>query len=211
MKLHHGPNLCQMTRYNESTTAILIDLYSAEYKLKTLKWYFNTGLSYGVECIIFKEIATRLNITWDTFTSDDKDKWGTVWMNNTITGGALKWLYTKRVDVSFCSLWIDHIKSKFVDMSKFWTLTCLKFLVPKPLPLREKWDLLFKPFPLSLWLLVLFSATLTTITIWILAGIQKKIGYANINGWYLRNYVTYRFILMLPIEFIHRYIQIFLY
>eukprot|EP00102_Acyrthosiphon_pisum_P026115 XP_016663325.1 PREDICTED: uncharacterized protein LOC100575385 [Acyrthosiphon pisum] len=140
------------------------------------------SLSYGVECIIFKEIATRLNITWDTYTSDDKDKWGTVWLNNTITGGALKWLYTKRVDVSFCSLWIDHIKSKFVDMSKFWTLTCLKFLVPKPRPLREKWDLLFKPFPLSLWLLVIFSATLTTITVWILAGIQKKIGYENINA-----------------------------
>ncbi|XP_026820069.1 uncharacterized protein LOC113558742 [Rhopalosiphum maidis] len=139
------------------------------------------SLSYGVECSIFKEIATRLNVTWDTYTSDDKDKWGTVWSNNTITGGALKWLYTKKVDVSFCSLWTDHIKSKFVDMSKFWTLTCLKFLVPKPRPLREKWDLLFKPFPLSLWLLVLFSATLTTFTVWILACVQKKIGYENIN------------------------------
>ncbi|XP_025191028.1 uncharacterized protein LOC112591428 [Melanaphis sacchari] len=139
------------------------------------------SLSYGVESIIFKEIAARLNITWDTYTSDDKDKWGTVWSNNTITGGALKWLYTKRVDVSFCSLWIDHIKSKFVDMSKFWTLTCLKFLVPKPQLLREKWDLLFKPFPLNLWLLVLFSATLTTFTVWILACVQKKIGYEKIN------------------------------
>ncbi|KAF0712397.1 putative glutamate receptor, partial [Aphis craccivora] len=108
----------------------------------------DSSLSYGVECSIFKEIATRLNVTWDTYTSNDKDKWGTVWPNNTITGGALKWLYNKKVDVSFCSLWIDHTKSKFVDISKFWTLTCLKFLVPKPRPLREKWDLLFKPFPL---------------------------------------------------------------
>lgn len=140
------------------------------------------GLSYGVECSIFKEIATRLNITWSVYTSEDKDKWGTILPNNTVTGGALNWLFNKRVDASFCSLWIEYKKLKFVDMSRFWTLTCLKFLVPKPKPLREKWDLLFKPFPLSLWLLVFFSATLTTITVWTLACIQKQIGYDKING-----------------------------
>lgn len=144
--------------------------------------YYKIGLSYGVECSIFKEIATRLNITWDVYTSEDKDKWGTVWPNNTVTGGALKWLHVQRADVSFCSLWIESVKLKFVDMSRFWTLTCLKFLVPKPQPLREKWDLLFKPFPFNIWILVFFSATLTTITVWVLAGVQKKIGYERING-----------------------------
>lgn len=140
------------------------------------------GLSHGVECSIFQEIARRLNVTWDVYTSEDNDKWGTVWSNNTVTGGALRWLTIKQVDVSFCSLWIEKTKLKFVDMSRFWAITCLKFLVPKPKPLREKWDLLFKPFPLSLWLLVFFSATLTTFTMWILAGIQKKIGYERISG-----------------------------
>lgn len=144
--------------------------------------YHVIGLSNGVECSIFKEIATRLNITWDVYTTEDKDKWGTVWENNTITGGALKSLFNKRFDASFCSLWIEHKRIKFVDMSKFWTLMCLKFLVPKPEPLREKWDLLFKPFPLSLWLLVFLSATFTIITVWTLAGIQKQMGYDTING-----------------------------
>lgn len=140
------------------------------------------ALSNGVECSIFKEIATRLNITWDVYTTEDSDKWGTAWLNDTVTGGALRQLYIKRMDVAFCSLWIESIRLKFVDMSKFWSLMCLKFLVPKPQPLREKWDLLFKPFPLSLWLLVVSSAILTIITVWILASIQKTIGYERING-----------------------------
>lgn len=123
-----------------------------------------------------------LNITWDVYTTEDSDKWGTVWPNHTITGGALKWLSDKQADVSFCSLWIENKRLKFVDMSKFWALMCLKFLVPKPQPLREKWDLLFKPFPLSLWLLILFSAVLTIITTWLLAIVQKKLGYEEING-----------------------------
>lgn len=144
--------------------------------------YYKIGLSYGVECIIFKEIATRLNITYDVYTSEDYNKWGEVGPNNTVTGGVLKWLHVQHADVSFCSLWIESVKLKFIDMSRFWTLTCLKFLVPKPQPLKEKWDLLFKPFTLNMWFLVFFSATLTTITVWILAGVQKKIGYDRING-----------------------------
>lgn len=123
-----------------------------------------------------------LNITWDVYTSEDTDKWGTVWSNQTVTGGALKWLSDKRADVSFCSLWIENKKLQFVDMSRFWTLVCLKFLVPKPRPLREKWDLLFKPFPLNVWFLVLFTAMLTIITAWLLAIVQKKMGYKRING-----------------------------
>lgn len=125
------------------------------------------------------------------YTTEDKDKWGTVWLNNSITGGALKALYTKQVDVAFCSLWIEYRRSKFVDMSKFWGLMCIKFLVPKPQPLREKWDLLFKPFPLSLWLLILVSATLTTIVLWLLAIIQKQIGYEKMNGKYKVFFLLY--------------------
>lgn len=150
--------------------------------LKTKTIFDQIGLSYGVECSIFKEIAARLNVTWKVYTSDDVDKWGTVWSNDTVTGGALRWLAIKKVDVAFCSLWIENIRLHFVEMSRFWTLMCLKFLVPKPQQLREKWDLLFKPFPLSLWLLVFFSAILSTIAIWVLARIQKKIGYDNINS-----------------------------
>lgn len=142
----------------------------------------DSGLSNGIECIIFKEIARRLNITWDVYTSDDKDKWGTSWPNKTITGGALKWLYEKRVDISFCSLWIERVRLKYGDMSRYWALMCLKFLVPEPQLLREKWDLLFKPFSLNLWLLVFLSATLTTIAVWMLASVQKKIGYPKTNG-----------------------------
>lgn len=127
----------------------------------------------------------RLNITWDVYTSNDNDKWGTIWSNHTVTGGALKLLSTKQVDVSFCSLWIEKKKWEFVDMSRLWTIVCLKFLVPKPEPLREKWDLLFKPFSLNLWLLVFFAATLTTITVWVFSGIQKNIGYTNNNSEYL--------------------------
>ncbi|VVC42304.1 Ionotropic glutamate receptor, L-glutamate and glycine-binding domain,Ionotropic glutamate receptor [Cinara cedri] len=140
------------------------------------------SLANGVECSLFKEIAKRINITWDVYTSNDEDKWGTAHLNNTVTGGALKWLFMKRADVAFCSLWIEDTRLKFIDMSRFWTLMCLKFLVPKPQPLREKWDLLFKPFPLSLWLLVLFSASLTIITVRIMADVQKQIGYEQINA-----------------------------
>lgn len=155
-------------------------------------------MSYGIECTIFKEIATRLNITWDVYTSDDKDKWGTISSNHTITGGALKFLSTRQVDVSFCSFWIEKNKLKYVELSRLWTTVCLKFLVPKPQPLREKWDLLFKPFSLSLWLLVFFSAMLTTITVWAFARIQKKIGYTRINSLYF----AYRYnIYKVSIEF----------
>jgi len=143
------------------------------------------GLSHGVECDIFKEIAARLNVTWVVYTTPDADMWGTLLPNKSVTGGALKFLHTKRVDVAFCSLWIDRAKYQLVDMSKFWTLACLKFLVPKPQPLREKWDLLVKPFPCGVWLLLLLSAALTTVAARAVAHVQKRIGYATIDGQFI--------------------------
>jgi len=141
-----------------------------------------TGLSHGVECDIFREVAARLNVTWTVRTTSDADIWGTLWPNKTVTGGTLKWLYTNRADVAFCSLWIEHMKFRMVDMSRFWTVMCLKFLVPKPVPLREKWDLLVKPFPGSVWLLLLLSVVLTAVVARALAAVQKRIGYARIDG-----------------------------
>ncbi|XP_050438799.1 glutamate receptor ionotropic, kainate glr-3-like isoform X2 [Adelges cooleyi] len=138
-------------------------------------------LGDGVECRIFLEISKKLNLTVKLVSTDEKDKWGTVWPNGTLTGGATKLLYHKKVDVAFGSLWIEYYRRRFVDMTDYWSYMCIKFLVIKPKPLKDKWNLLFKPFSLGLWVLLFASATLNTVTLWMIAVVQKKIGYKHVN------------------------------
>ncbi|XP_050531461.1 uncharacterized protein LOC126900068 [Daktulosphaira vitifoliae] len=139
-------------------------------------------LGEGIECRIFKEISRRLNVTVNLISSK-KHKWGQfVSSNGSWTPGSTKYLQDKIVDVALGSLWIEQNKFTFIDISNHWGYVCLKFLVSKPSPLTKKWGLIFKPFPLSLWLLLLVATMINTFTLWKIAVFQKKIGFKHVDS-----------------------------
>ncbi|XP_050531460.1 glutamate receptor ionotropic, kainate glr-3 isoform X2 [Daktulosphaira vitifoliae] len=143
----------------------------------------NLELIDGVEGYLFNEISRLTNIKIEVIVPiNNSDKWGIRLPNGSYTLGATRRLQTKVVDIALASLWIEYFKINSVEMSHYWSEECLKLLVPKPPLTRNKWDLLFKPFPLSIWLLLFAVTLLNILTLWIVAVIQRKIKYKHIDA-----------------------------
>lgn len=124
--------------------------------------------------MIYKEIERKLNYTAVGLVPDDGHRWGLAFPNRTITGGILKQLYDRNVDIGFCAFWIDFSKLWMGTFSTYWEFECLQFLIPKPKLLPPHWENILKPLPRTVWILVLLCLILVSSTSYVLRHIEEK-------------------------------------
>lgn len=104
----------------------------------------------------------KLNLTYQVLVPTGGERWGTVYPNGTITDGIIKYLFTRKADMGFCTVWIESSKFPYLTFSTYWNMVCVKFFVPKPKMIPTHWNSIFKPLPTTLWMLVLLAAVGTT-------------------------------------------------
>jgi len=128
----------------------------------------------GIEQLIYGEIERKLNFTAVSSVPNDDKRWGLAFPNGTITGGILKEIYERNVDVGFCAFWIDFSKLWVGTFSNYWEFECLQFLIPKPKMLPPHWKNILKPLPRMVWILVFLGLIIVSNACYILKYIEEK-------------------------------------
>lgn len=131
---------------------------------------------YGVEIDFLHLLSNRLNFTYRIVIPTDEDKRGFINEQGMWSGGLLKLVGEKQVDLAFCGILLtDYLKMSSIEFAPPITKICHKFLVPRPVLLTNQVFGIFKPFRTHLWAFITATTLFMALCFRWIADISREI------------------------------------
>lgn len=115
------------------------------------------GYYIGIDPMVIQTIKEALNVSIITHEPYDQFQYGYRAKNGS-TGGAIKELYSKEVDIAFNQVFIKEYNAPELEFTKVIFRDSLCVIVPKS-ELIPNWTAIFYTFPKEVWIVMFFTVT----------------------------------------------------